>query len=39
VLVEREVGHDAFEARILVLERPQLSQLADAQVRVFFFQM
>jgi hypothetical protein len=33
VFVEGEVG-DAFEARILVLERPQLPQLADAQVRV-----
>jgi hypothetical protein len=35
VFVERQVGDQAFQPGILVLERPQLPQLADAQMGVF----
>jgi limonene-1,2-epoxide hydrolase len=35
VLVEREVCDEPLRPRILVLERPQLAQLADARMGVF----
>jgi hypothetical protein len=34
VLVEREVGDQPLQAAVFVLERPQLPQLADAQMGV-----
>ena len=39
VFIEGQVGDDPFEARILVLERAQLPQLADAKCAYPFFQM
>ena len=34
MLVERQVGHEAFQPRILVLELPEPPKLAHAQMRV-----
>ena len=36
VFIEREIGDDPLQARILVLELPHPAQLADAQVPVAF---
>ena len=37
--VEREVGHEPFQPRVLILERPELAQFADARCAYYFFQM
>jgi hypothetical protein len=34
VLIQREVGDEALQPRILVLKRPQLASLADAKERI-----
>ena len=39
VRVEREVGHEPFQPRVLILDRPELAQFADARCAYYFFQM
>jgi hypothetical protein len=36
MLVEHEVGHEPFQSAVFVLQRSQLSELADAKMGVFF---
>ena len=37
MLVEREVGHQAFEPGVLLLHLPQPTEFAHAQMRVLLF--
>jgi hypothetical protein len=39
VFVEREVRDQALQPPVLVLQRPQLPELTDAECAYFFFQM